>query len=111
MTSEQENNAAFPQPWGPQTGWRWWAGRGAKHRQPFYHGSLSLQATQLPITFIMWEEGEVGGSKGEEKKAEDRYHIPLRARSVQSDWSLSCLPLVASWTKHRPVDSLRTLLL
>lgn len=52
-----------------------------------------------------------GGSKAQEKKAEDRYYIPLRAWSVQYDGSLSCLPLVVSWTKHRPADSLRTLLL
>lgn len=50
--------------------------------------------------------------RGEESRVgEDRYHILLRARSAEPDQSLSCLPLEASWTKHRAVDSLRTLLL
>lgn len=51
------------------------------------------------------EGGEVMEGK---KKGEDRYHIPARARS---GWSLSCAPLEACWTKHRPDNSLRTLLL
>lgn len=41
---------------------------GAKHWQPFYHGLLSLQATQLPITFITGEEKEGWGGKGKKKK-------------------------------------------
>lgn len=113
---QQENNAPFPKPWGPQTGGS--PGGKAKHGQPFYHGLLSLPATLLSLTFMIWEgrAKEIGGVAvvcvGEGGGGgEDRYSIPPRAQSVQSDWSLSCLPVEASWTKHRPIYSLRTLLL
>lgn len=61
-------------------------------------------------------EGGVGGERKEEEEerrggGENRYHILARDRSGQPDWSLSCVPLEACSTKHRPVDSLRTLLL
>lgn len=107
MTLERENNAPFPKPWGPQIGC------GGRHNiaSHFTVVYCHCEPHSSPLPLSGGRRGERGESKGEEKKGGDRYHIALRARSAQLDWSLSCLPLVASWTKHRPGDSLRTLLL
>lgn len=71
VTSEHENNAPFPKPWGPQTGGALVGvcvcGGGCGGT-----GLLSLQATQLPITFIIWEEGEEGRAKERRRKERRR---------------------------------------
>lgn len=109
VTLEHENNAPFPKPWGPQMGGSTGGHNIDSHFTMVY---CHCEPHSSPLPLSRRRRGSRGEpTRGEERRGgEDRYHIPVRAQSVLSNWSLSCLPLEASWTKHRPVDSLRTLL-
>lgn len=84
MTSEHENNAPFPKPWGPQTG-GWRGAHGGKTPTAILPW-FAVTASHIAPNYLYHVGG--GESKGEEKKGEveeDRYHIPVRAWPEQSD--------------------------
>lgn len=101
----------FPKPWGPQTGDSMDTRGGGINRHLVYCHCTTHWAT-LPLSWGRSVKGRGEQREAEERRAgKARNYNPVRGHTVHSDCSLSCPPLVASWTEHRPVASLRTLLL
>lgn len=128
MTSDSQQNcdAPFPKPPGASNSdvhHRPGGSRGVQPKQPQpLHFTVCLSLSdrsavpcQPPLKEEKeerWRKGRGGRARREERRGLTR--VPYRAfkaHSIQPPWSLSCLPLEASWTKHSPVHSLRALLL